>query len=461
MKSKLNLALGLILLIGLTACEKDEINPIDNDGFDFGNQAVKTYNNGIIKSYSSDAVLKWSEALAVALDNTLPQPADAKIYVMVSLAVHDALNNVVPKYETYAMDNTAVNAKDITKKNIHAIADAAVAQAAHDVLVALFPPSQATFGPLLQSSLAEISDVESKQKGIAIGKDAAASLLLKRQGDFPLMFTTHVGPSGPGQYQSDFLPWMNPGPVWPANAVYAPNLGDLTPFGIRFGDQFRNEAPYPINSAEYTADYNEVKALGCLVCPDRTAEQEEIGMFWIENNSSLMARISRSLIAQEKLNGWEAARLIALVEMSIMDAYIASFEGKRYFNLWRPITAIRNGDTDGNPDTVGDPSWTAFERVPPTPEFPSTHSYTGGAATAVFQSFFKKDVTPFEVESPYNSPGVVRTISSFSQIADENATSRIYIGYHFRYATTLGKKQGLELGKYVFDNNLRELQNLH
>jgi len=315
----------------------------------------------------------------------------------------------------------------------------------------------------LSNILAGIEDSDLKARGIEIGRDAAAAVLYKRSNDFPLVFTAHVGGTAPGEYQSNFMPWMlaNPNPpFWPANAVFSPNLGSLTPFGIVSGDQFRDVAPYPLISSEYLADYNEVKSLGCTACPLRTAEQTEIGAFWIETNSSSMNRMSRALIVQKKLDGWEAARLIGLIQMSQIDAYIASFDGKYHFNLWRPISAIRGGDSDGIEATIGDVDWTPSFRTPPTPEFPSTHAYSGGAAAAVFKAYFKTDHVDMNVTSPYYLPGVERHLSSFTQMGNENAISRIYIGYHFRKAIEVGERQGRSLGEYVFENNLRELKKI-
>ena len=173
-----------------------------------------------------------------------------------------------------------------------------------------------------------------------------------------------------------------------------------------------------------------------------------------------MNRMARQLIEDRKLDGWEAARLIGLIEMSQMDAYIASFEGKAHFNYWRPITAVRGGDADGIAATAGDVTWNPTFTTPPTPDFPSTHAYNGAAAAAVFKAYFHSDHTDLDLSSPYYLPEVTRHISSFSQMARENAESRIYIGYHFRRAVEVGEKQGRELGEYVFMNNLRELKKL-
>ncbi|WP_455169472.1 vanadium-dependent haloperoxidase [Aegicerativicinus sediminis] len=449
---------ALILPILLfNSCEQEDLDTSPSELLITDEHSLRKYNNGMIKSYGSETIIEWNELLGSTIDERLPQPLGAKIYAMVTIAMHDALNNVVPKYHTYALDNSAVDASFVSKKNIQAMADATISQAARDVMVFLFPPSQPGADEKLNQVLSTISDEDSKQLGISIGKDAASAILIKRQGDFPLEFETFTGKMDPGDYQANFMPWMiaNP-PRWPANAVYAYNLGDLTPFGIVSGDQFRDEDLYPLNSQNYIDDYNEVKLLGCTTCTDRTAEQTEIGFFWIENTTSMMNRIARTLIVEKELNGWEAARLIALIEMSQIDAYIASFEGKRFFNFWRPITAVRAGDFDGVDGTIGDVNWTPIATTPPTPEYPSTHSYCGGAAAAVFQSFFGTDEADLIATSPYHVPGTERHVTSFSQISQENAESRIYVGYHFRHAIIVGQRQGKELGKYVFENNLKD-----
>jgi hypothetical protein len=353
-----------------------------------------------------------------------------------------------------------VNAKDISKKNISAIADAAVAQAAHDALVALVPASAANTGTLLTSSLAEIEDSEFKSRGIQIGKNAALSVLADRQNDPPLRFHEYPQGTEPGQYQSP-MPYAvaNP-PVWPANAAYAPDMGSFRPFGIQTGSQFRAKPPYPLNSPEYATDYNEVKRLGGNTSTERTQAQAEMGVFFLDNVSNSTNRIARIMAVQEKLDGWKTARLLALNHMAQFDACLSSFEGKYHYNLWRPVTAIKYGDNDGNDFTTGDPAWSilqAARATPPTPTYPSTHSEMGGAGAEIFKLFFKKDNKPFTIGS-YSLPGFERSFTGFSQFATECATSRIYIGYHFRNDIVEGEKMGRKLAKFVFENNLRELK---
>ncbi|MCG9970926.1 vanadium-dependent haloperoxidase [Christiangramia crocea] len=460
MNAKLKFLGGLIFIIGLGSCEKDSIESNDSHLLYSADAKGQNFNNGMINSYSNEAVLQWNELLSQNLDQQIPQPLEVKIYAMVTLAMHDALNNVVPKFETYALDNSDVDAEGITKKNIHSIADAAVSQAARDMIVQLYPPAAMASESQLSIILSGIEDSDLKSRGINIGKDAAAAVLSKRAGDISIGFSSYIGGTEPGDYQANYPPYVFPGPIWPANGVFGANLGNLTPFGILSSDQFMDEAPYSINSEEYLADYNEVKELGCNNCPLRTADQTEISIFWRETSSSSMNRLTRILVENRKLDGWEAARLIGLIQMSVIDSYIASFEEKFHYAFWRPITAIRAGDSDGNESTIGDVSWTPSSPspTPPNPTFPPSNAYSAGAAAEILKSYFHSDVANFNVSSPYYLPGVERYMDTFSEMASEKSIFGVYAGYDFRQGAEVGERHGRELGKYIFENNLREIK---
>ncbi|HEX5171445.1 MAG TPA: vanadium-dependent haloperoxidase [Cyclobacteriaceae bacterium] len=457
MKTYSKILVALIVAAATSACGPDAEIGAGEKGE--GNAYFKkSYYDALVKSYKPEIVLKWNQAVGLAIENKMPTIAEARIYAMTMLSMHDALNNVIPKYEPYAILNAAINRKDLSKKNISQIADAAVSQAAHDALVNLFPAAQGDADDLLALCLSEIEDSEFKTRGITIGMDAASAVLAKRQSDAPIGFISYMMGTEPGIHQANYLPYAiaNP-PVWPANAAYGANVGSYVPFGIAATDQFRPGPPFVVSSAAYTADFNEVKKLGCTTCTERTAEQTEIGSFWKVNTSGPMNTIARNLAMQEKLNGWETARLLALNQMAQIDANIASFEGKYHYNFWLPITAIRAGDTDGNDDTQGDVNWTPTAIPPPTPDYPSTPATAGGASAEVFRQFFRTDNKSFIVTSPNSLPGVERSYTSFSAVSKENAVSRIYLGSHFRNSCLEGEKQGQEIGKYVFENNLREI----
>lgn len=447
----------VIMLLAISACETDNL---DEDPIPVPD--TKLLYNEMIKSYNNEMVLKWDNVISLAIDNLVPTPPESRAYAIVTLAMHDALNNVIPKYETYALDNSGIDLEGVSKEVVSQIANAAVSQAAHDVLVIVAPDKQTDADDLLVECLSKIEDSSFKEEGIRIGIEAAAAILEKRLIDLKPKFSTSDQGTLPGEYRS-YMPWTIANfPIWPANAVYAPDWGNVEPFGITSGKQFRPGPPYPINSPEYASDYEEVKLLGCNDCPDRTQEQLDLGAFFIENSPSAMNRLARLLAVGDKLNGFETARLLALTHMVQADAHISLFEAKYYYNSWRPITAIREGENDGNNNTAGDSNWNIPQRpevraTPPTPSYPSSHAANGGAAAELFKLFFGKDKKSFTIES-ISLPGTKRSYKSFSQLADEISLSRIYIGYHFRQDIIEGKKMGRQLAEFVYHNNLRELK---
>ncbi|MEO7254715.1 MAG: vanadium-dependent haloperoxidase, partial [Casimicrobium sp.] len=183
----------------------------------------------------------------------------------------------------------------------------------------------------------------------------------------------------------------------------------------------------------------------------------EIGRFWLESSPVGWSRIAATLAKSRNLNGWDQARLLALVHIAVADSYFSSFDSKYFYNFWRPMTAVRLADSDGNPDTVGDPTWQTFDPVtPPVPDYPSAHACAGGAAAAVMRGVFASDDIAFSQTST-SLPGVTRKFAKLSQAATENNLSRIYVGYHFRLATDEGLKMGDQLGKLVVQSRLQPL----
>ncbi len=451
MKMYLQLSVfALVAGIVMVSCETEPEEPATIE------VELKKANNGMIKSYDNAVVLKWNEALSQAVDNRMPLPPEARIYAMVSLAVHDALNNVVPKFETYALDNSGVSAKDISKKNIQSVADAAVAQAAHDILTALVPASAPSAAVLLAECLDAVTDTELRDRGIQAGKEAALAVMAARSGDFPLRFDAYPQGTEPGEFRSPGIYAVANPPVWPANAAFAANMGQLQPFGMLSSDQFRARPPHPVNSAKYTADYNEVKLIGGETSTVRTPEQTATGIFFLDNVATSGNRIVRQLAVSNGLDGWETARLLALVHMAQFDAVLSSFEAAYFHNRWRPLTAINLGDTDGNDLTAGDASWSslrAARATPPVPSYPATHAQAAGAVAEVLKQYFRRDNISFTIGS-YSLPGVEKSFEAFSQYAREVSLSRIYIGYQFRDDISEGEKMGKELGKFIFSNQL-------
>jgi hypothetical protein len=395
-------------------------------------------------------LLVWNDAATQAVarmgtgpDGPLPPMPESRIYAMVNLAMHDALNSVKPQFRTYALSGG-------TDKN--ADPDAAVAKAAHDVLAALLPPMSGYADSLYTVTIAMIPNGPAKTKGIGRGAAAAAAMMTRRAQDgAETAQIPYVAGTFPGQYRP--TPPFDGAPF--NGFVAVPAWGKIKPFALSKEAQFRPGAPYPVNSKEYTADYNEAKSLGAATGSARTADQTEIGLFWLENSPLGWNRIARDLIIGRQLDAWDAARLLGLLHMVMADANISSFDAKFYYNYWRPVTAARLGNSDGNSATTGDPGWDVLAPpTPPIPDYPSNHAVNGGAAAELLKDFFGKDNIHFAAVSS-SLPNVTRNYKSFSQAARDNSLSRIYAGYHFRNAVITGEGMGKKIGDWAFDHALR------
>jgi len=416
---------------------------------------------------SADSVLVWNAnagdaALAACIAPTGNPLHESHLYAMTHIAIHDALNAIDRRYEPYAFFGHASR---------RASADAAVATAAHDVLVPILdqipdPFPRACIDAAIagvradyQAALDVIADGPAKRKGINVGARAAAAILALRAedgSDTPLLDFAYPQGTEPGEYR------FTPGTPF----AFAPGWSDVTPFVLRNSSQFRADPPYDVTDSAYTADFEEVKRLGgdgTTTPSDRTPEQTEIALFWVESSPLQWNRIARTLAAEEGLDLWGQARLFGLLNMALADGYVGSFETKYLYNFWRPVTAIQLAATDGNPDTDADPTWTPLVGTPPIPDHDSAHSVEGGAAAQVFKRFFGTDLIGFETCSltlPAGSTctdasSVTRSFTSFSQAAAENALSRILVGFHFRHAVESGVEHGRRIGNRAVNRFLR------
>lgn len=395
----------------------------------------------IIQLAQADMVTDWNviatTAAAAPIKNGILQ---TRIYAMTHAAVHDSLNAIDRRYQPYAIDMQA---------NPNASPDAAVAAAAHDVLIHELPPTQ---HPLLDAaytnSLLSIPDGAAKDAGIAIGQIAAAAIIALRSSDGSSASMPYTPGSGPGV-------WIPTPPAFLPAAL--PGWGSVTPFALSSGAQFRLDPPkfFDLTGEKYTADYIEVKSIGEVNSLSRTTEQSEIAQFWYEASAQGWNRITRIVSAQEGLDLWENARLFGLVNIAMADGYIANFDTKYVYNFWRPVSAIQAGDTDGNDDTVADPAWTSFLVTPNIPDYPSAHATVGKAAATVLARFFGDDEIAFTTTSGAPFPGITRSFASFSNAAEENGDSRLFAGIHFRTACTDGLRQGKKIGRYVFNRSLK------
>ena len=418
---------------------------------------------------SGDAVTVWNANAGVAATLACIAPLndplhESRIYAMMHVAIHDALNAIDRRSRPYALD---------LRVEPGASPDAAVAAAARDVLVPLIrqlplellptpdciDDGVASVEAAYTAALALIPDGPAKEQGIAVGQAAAAAILDLRAADGavgPFLNFNCPQDTNPGEYQ------CTPGTPFIAFELWE----NVTPFVLKDSSQFRPGPPYAVNKKKYTADFNEVKRLGGdgIEPSARTADQTEIALFWLESSPLKWNRIARTVSADKGLDLWENARLFGLLNLALADGYIAMVDTKNHYNYWRPVTAIRTANTDGNPDTTGDPTWTPLRSTPPNQDYASGHAIEGGAGAEVLKQFFGTDRISFQdcgVILPAGSntcsdpTPVLRSYTSFSQAAVENAYSRILVGFHFRNSVEVGTDYGRKIGKRAANLYLR------
>lgn len=382
---------------------------------------------------NANEVTDWNTKTAALVNDQSPME-QSRSFAIVQLAVHDALNAIERRYAPYSLEARARDASPA----------AAVAAASHGALTALVPTRSGEIDAWYADVLAALPDGDAKTRGIDLGRHAAEHLLALRGGDdvAGALVEPYVAGNDPGDYQA----------TPPFDIVVGAGWGKLPTFATPRASAFRPAPPPALDSRRYSRDYEEVKAIGAQASGTRSAEQTQIADFWYESSATGWLRIANIVATEQQLDAWDSARVLALVSMALADGFINGFDAKYHFDYWRPITAIRAGDSDGNRRTDGDPTWTPYCATPPVADYPSTHSVLGAAAAAVLARQFG-DRTTFEIDS-LSLPGVTRRFESFSQAARENADSRVYCGIHWRTSTRAGVAQGQQIGEFVFEHEL-------
>ena len=400
---------------------------------------------------AANEVVQWNETTMKFIDANGQSPiVSTRTLAMVHGAVHDALNAIDRKYDAYYFEGPADSA---------ASPDAAVAAAAHTVLVGVVnsfgTPAQkgAALGLVEQAyvtSIARVTTGPARNLGVAVGRAAGTAMLALRRDDGVTRDPPYTPGMGPGKWR----PHPNPVPANPpiANPDAArgylpsavPGWGNVTPFTLLSASQFWLPGPPGLTSATYARDYNEVKNVGGKVSAVRTADQTQIARFWFEGPGA-WNNIARTVATSRNLDARDSARVLALMNMAMADAYIAGFKIRYVYDSWRPVTAIREGDNDGNDATAGDLTWDSHQNTPNVSDYPSTQSAFSGAAAVALASVLGGDQANFTVTSGKPFEGITRSFTSFSQAARESADSRVFAGIHFRSAC----EDGLGLGRKV------------
>jgi hypothetical protein len=384
--------------------------------------------------FSNKVILDWnSTALnAMGAPNYQHTLVASRLYAMVHIAQFDALNSIKPVYKKYC--NTTSDA------DAHPVAAAAVA--AYTVLLYHLPEKKEMLDSQLAKSIDTIANSNAKLKGIKLGKECGNAINNLRKDDGAMQDPIGaITPSTvPGVYQA----------VPPFDFVFAPSWKAMRPFGLVQPQQFRS-GPYPaLQSSVYKKDFEEVKIMGEKNNLQRTEDQTFYAKFWYEFSEIGWNRIASVAAGNEKTDLLTTARLFAMVNMALVDSYIAGWDSKFHYNFWRPYTAIVN-----TPATEGGKSnWEPLMPTPPVQDYPSTHSVLGNAAATILTSFYGNKYAFATTSTSSATPEAKRSFKSFLSAADENADSRVMAGVHFRFSSKAGQAMGNKIGKWMIENTL-------
>jgi hypothetical protein len=395
----------------------------------------------------SGAVVDWNRITVDAVTAGRPGPIGIVDIALVQVAVHDAVQAIEKRYEPYHFE----------VERAWGNRSAAVAAAAHGMLVGMFPAQAATLDPVYHSYLADKG--LTGDPGVAVGEQAAAVILpLRRVNPNPLP-PPFVGRNEIGIWRptSSFL-GAPPVPA-PLSPMAVPWMGSFDPFTLTSPARFRPEPPPALTSDRYKRDYNEVKALGSLTSTARSAEQTDLAYFYSGNIPAQWNSALRAIAARYVRKTGDQARLLALASLATADSLISSWDSKLHYVFWRPVTAIVEADDDGNPETAADASWQPLINTPPYPDYTSGANNVSGAMTRTLQLFFDTDRMTFEVTSLVpEAKRKTRTYRRFSDAADDMVEARILLGIHFRFADTAGRKQAQRVADWTFNHYLLPLR---
>ena len=382
---------------------------------------------------SGAIVVAWNQELLHIVKTPGDQPTTihpTRSFAIMHAAIYDAVVSITKQDPPYLVSLTAPREARI---------DAAAAEAAHDSLVALYPKLQPELDALLASQLAAVPDGKQKAKGVEVGSEVAARLIADRANDgssaVPPPF---VAGAQPGDYRP--TPPNFPAPVFTG-------WSHVTPFVLNSASEFRPAPPPAVTSAAYADALNQVKTLGQNTSTARTADQTGAAKFWAPPIWNTWNEIADSAVSAHRTDLETTARLFAVLNLSFADSVIAFYDAKYHYAVWRPVTAIRLGDTTGNPAIQGDPSWTPLAVTAADPSYPGAHSTVSAAGAAVLSTFFGSDRV-IDVTSDA-LPGTVRSFAGYAAIENEAGLSRIYAGQHTPLDDAAGRMLGSQVAQLV------------
>jgi len=393
---------------------------------------------------SADAVQDWNAIMwtTTATQNPFLQ---ARFAAITHLAMFEAVNSITGDYQPYLGTVSAPAG---------ASADAAAVAAAHRVLITYFPASAPALDASRQASLAAIPDGQAEEDGVAVGEAAAASMIANRtnDGSAPPQFYLPVT-AEPGE-------WL-PTPGCPAAGGVLLHWGNVKPFGLRSGDQFRSGPPPALTSMEYATDFNEVKTVGALNSAARPQDRTDVARFYAASPPTyVFSQVITQVGNEEGRSLSQNARAFALLMMSISDALVASQDTKYHYRFWRPVTAIHGADTDGNPLTQRDDAWQPLITTPCFPSYQSAHATGSNAARRIAERLFGGEEARSILVANPSVPGVSFHYTRFSEITDDIDDARVYGGIHYRFDQRAGGRQGKRVADYIYKTQLLPLEQL-
>jgi hypothetical protein len=397
--------------------------------------------------FQEDVVLQWNRVLMETILTPGQHPATimpVRSYAMMHAAMFDAVNSIDGSHTPYLTD---------VPGSQNASIEAAAAQAAHDVLAALYPARVSVFNDELAISLQGLEE-NRVQQGVRVGQIVAERMLAARANDgWNVTPPSYTLPTTPGNWQ----------PTPPANAAATfTHYPSVLPFAITSATQFAPNPPPAMTSAQYAADLNEVKEIGSLNSATRTADQSLVARLWANvgtptNFLFVWNNVARTVSLAQEISTVERARLFALTNISLHDALQTTFASKFEHGLWRPVTAIRRADEDGNAATSPDPAWSSLIATPPYPSYAGNMSAIGTSQSTILALFFGRDDIRFD-HTWAGAGGATRSYSGFGAMADEQARARVYGGIHFTFDNVAGQSVGTNVANHVFSRFMRPRQ---
>jgi hypothetical protein len=385
----------------------------------------------------ADVVTDWNATTNALVANDVGNNPKLRTLAMVHVAMSDSINTVQNRYTRVVATLPAAPG---------ASAEAAAATAARQILIQIYPQQKARIEDAYATSLKAIPDGPAKTEAIKLGMEVAAAVQADRASD---------GTNEPDTYR----PHTTAAAYVPTGLPLWEQYARAKPWVLKSADQFRPGPPPALSSAEWARDYNEVRDLGGTKSTARTAEQTEAVIFWGSVNfGPAWQAAARELAIKKEMTLADCARLFALLNMSLANAYIVNWDAKYHYNFWRPVTAIRNGDKDGNDATERDAGWTSFIPTPMHPEYPSQATINATIATAVLESVFGPvNTIPFTA-TDVRDPKRTRQFGSVADMAEEHKNVRVWGGVHYRFAIRTSEEMGRKLATYMIENTLKPVR---